>query len=58
MHGGRCCFYCGGSNHFCAPLTLQLTSRASRTAARSLYASLGFTMKDTGFFTLKIIGNR
>lgn len=36
------------------PLTLQLTSRASRTAARSLYASLGFTMKDTGFFTLKI----
>lgn len=37
-----------------APLTLQLTSRASRTAARSLYASLGFTMKDTDFFTLKI----
>lgn len=37
-----------------APLTLQLTSRASRTAARSLYASLGFTTKDTGFFTLKI----
>lgn len=40
-----------------APLTLQLTSRASRTAARSLYASLGFTVKDTGFFTLKIIGS-
>ena len=41
-----------------APLTLQLTSRASRTAARALYASLGFTVKDTGFFTLKVIGNR
>ena len=35
-----------------APLTLQLTSRSSRQAARALYASLGFKLKNTDFFTL------
>lgn len=37
-----------------APITVQLTSRPSRTAARSLYQSMGFETKDTGFFRLKL----
>lgn len=37
-----------------APITLQLTSRPHRQAARALYASLGFTPKDTGFYKLTL----
>lgn len=37
-----------------SPITLQLTSRPERQAARALYASLGFEQKDTGFFKLSL----
>lgn len=37
-----------------APITLQLTSRPQRQAARALYASLGFEQKETGFFKLSL----
>lgn len=37
-----------------APITLQLTSRPSRQAARALYKSLGFEPKETGFFKKNI----
>lgn len=37
-----------------APITLQLTSRPHRTAARALYGSMGFQVKDTGYFTLRL----
>lgn len=37
-----------------APITLQLTSRPHRIAARALYESLGFTPKHTGFYKLTI----
>lgn len=33
MHGGRCCFYCGGCNHFCRPLILP-KSRFRRRVTR------------------------
>lgn len=37
-----------------APITLQLTSRPHRQAARHLYRQMGFTLKETGFFQLKM----
>lgn len=36
------------------PITLMLTSRPHRTAARALYQSLGFEEKNTGVFKLKL----
>lgn len=37
------------------PITLQLTSRPHRQAARALYASFGFEQKETGFFKLSLV---
>lgn len=37
-----------------APLALQLTSRPSRVAANTLYRKLGFQLKETNFYKLKI----
>lgn len=37
-----------------APMSLILTSRPHRTAARALYQSLGFQPKETGVFTMKV----
>lgn len=37
-----------------SPITLQLTSRPSRTAANALYQKLGFQQKETNCYIMKI----